>query len=108
MCRYNKLHQNKYGYVIECKKCMHIQVAFGTSCLTFSPKQFNDFISEVDKLDKAKHYYEFPEQKTIIIPTGADRVNMICSATELKQLKQLILKGRSSLEMAKLFIFYAN
>ncbi len=108
MCRYNKLHQCRYGYVIECRQCRCIQVAFGTSLLTLSPGQFNEFVDIVGKLATVQHSVAFPDQKAIIVPVESTRINMICSSTELKQLQQLLLRGRNSLEMSKLFIFHEN
>jgi hypothetical protein len=108
MCRYNTLHKSTHGYVIKCNECTNIQVAFGTTALTLSLKQFNDFIGIVDDLLVTHQSYDFPDQMTIVIPTLSRSVSMICSVNELGNLKQLLMKGKKSLEMAKLFIFYEN
>lgn len=108
MCAYKTLCNTKDGYVIQCNGCDHIQVAFGTTCQTFTQDQFYEHIRTVDECYNIHNLNAFKDQKCITIPTVARSMSLVYSVNELKKLLQLLINGRNSLEHEKLFVFNEN
>ena len=108
MCAYKTLSNNEDGYVIQCEGCDHIQVAFGTTSMTFTQDQFYDHIKVVDESYNIHNLHAFRDQKCITIPTVARTLSLVYSVNELKKLLKLLIKGRNSLEHHKLYEFNEN
>lgn len=91
MCNYHTwFHNEKSGYVIECKHCNKIQVCFGNLLLAFNSETFETFRQylwqnfETISPDKDRHL------KTIVIPTACVGTSMILSEAELSGLYEMI------------------
>ncbi|MBL7719111.1 MAG: hypothetical protein JNL72_09785 [Flavipsychrobacter sp.] len=108
MCGYKTLHNNEDGYVVACHCCGHIQVAFGTTAMSFTREQFYDHIRLVDECYKVHCLTAFRDQKNVTIPTVARSLSLIYSVNELKRLLKLMINGRNKLEHDKLFRFHDN
>lgn len=109
MCNLKTLHHNEFGYVAKCKKCNHIQLAFGTVAMIQEEEEFYQFKKYVSKHLTA-NYSEYeticPNQKSIYLQTPLNNIRFSFSKNELKQLNELLDQSNLMLEIEK--IFYAN
>ncbi len=108
MCNYDTIKKNRNGYVIHCRNCGRIQVAFASVVLSLTRDQFYEFIRYADEQYRAYNLHSFPDQKVISIPTDSRSVSIIYSLNELKDLLHLLLAGRNKLEHEDLFAFHNN
>jgi hypothetical protein len=105
---YKTLYNNEDGYVVACNCCGHIQVAFGTTVMSFTREQYYDHIKLVDEYYTVNSLAPFRDQKTVNIPTVARSVSLAYSVNEVKKLLALLIKGRNKLEHDNLFVFNEN
>jgi hypothetical protein len=108
MCNYKTLRNSEDGYVVRCKSCDHIQVAFSTSIQSFTRDQFYDYIIVVEELYKRHRSNPFREQKIVRIATAARAVVMVYNVDEVSRLLGLMIAGRNRLEREQLFVFNEN
>jgi hypothetical protein len=108
MCKNKILKHTDEGFVMHCKHCGNIQVAFGTVVLSMMPEKFHKYIGVVDELYNIHNLYPFKDEKVIRIPTTARGVAMSYSVNELKELLHLMVQGRNKMEYDKLFVFSEN
>ncbi|MEO8772114.1 MAG: DUF6686 family protein [Ferruginibacter sp.] len=91
MCSYYTwFHNEKSGYVIECKQCNKIQICFGNLLLSFNSEAFERFRLYLEQHfetispDKDRHL------KTIVLPTACAGTSMILSEAEFDGLYHMI------------------
>jgi hypothetical protein len=108
MCSYKTLHHSADGYVIKCNCCNKLQVAFGTTCMSYTEEQYRDYISLVDKYIENNKTAGCRDQKAITLPTVARSISLVYSLNELEKLRSLLIDGRNKLEHEKLFVFNDN
>jgi len=108
MCNYNTLKNSKHGYVVQCKNCDHIQVAFGTTIVSLTRAAYYEHLALVqEQFDQNCRTMPW-DQKVIHIPTAAKGVTMIYTLNELHTLQDLLSEGRKKLEYNDLFVFNEN
>src|SRR5262245_27918236 len=83
MCDYKVLHQNENGYVLQCKKCNCIRVAFGTTALSLTPGQLDEFAEVIYEYNQAEHHAVSANHKIITIPTAASSIQLLYSRQDL-------------------------
>ncbi|AEV98898.1 hypothetical protein A4D02_10125 [Niastella koreensis] len=100
MCTYQTLfHNDECGYVILCRACDSIQVAFGNLLLTWNRPDFYDFFQFVKRM-----FNESPidaatiDRKTLAIPVPCDGVRILLSTRELQQLHQMLDMAETELQ----------
>ena len=108
MCKSKILKTSDDGYVMHCKGCGQIQVAFGTTIISMTQSKFYEYIKAIDDLYSIHNLYPFKDEKLIKIPTPARGVIMVYSVNELKDLLHMLVEGRNKLEYNKLFVFSEN
>jgi hypothetical protein len=108
MCSYKILNNNRYGYVVQCNGCNHIQVAFATVILSLTETQFYELIETVDNFYSCHNLYPFRNQKMIQLPAGDKAVTLVFSVNELKDFLYLLVEGRNKLQYQQLFVFNEN
>lgn len=108
MCNYKTLQHNSNGYVVQCRNCNHIQVAFGTTIVSFSREQFYEFISVIDEQYQLHSLCLQRAKKMVHVHTPSGNLAMIYSVNELSALLYLLVEGRNALEFNELFVFNNN
>ena len=85
MCSYQTLyHQPGEGYVIHCRQCNHLQLAFGNVSLSFNKEGYSSFLNY---LRDSEHLADADSHtKSIRIPTPYEGMQLLLSGKEMKQL----------------------
>ncbi len=108
MCSYNTLKSSADGYVVQCRRCNHIQVGFGTIVVSFTITQFQDFIMVVEEHFLHYRHTAAPDHKLITIPTTAKSVAMVFTLNELAKLRMLLADGQQQLAYNQLLQLCEN
>lgn len=103
MCDYKVLHQNEHGYVVKCKKCDCVKVAFGTTAISLTRKQLDEFTETLREYSEANSFGLYPNHKAIAIPTCAKSIQLLYSAEDLKNLLEMLDEANLSLAIEQLF-----
>jgi hypothetical protein len=102
MCDYHVLYQNEHGYVVRCKKCDCIKVAFGTTAISLTRQQLEDFAEVVNEYKEAVGIGLYPNHKAIAIPTTAKSIQLLYSAEDLQHLIEILNEALLSLAIEPL------
>jgi hypothetical protein len=103
MCAYQTLfYDDDCGYVILCKGCDSIQVAFGNVMLTWSQPDFYDFYNHVIQLQQETPADFPPNKKSIAIPVPCEGVRILLTARELNQLHHMLDTAETELQSQQL------
>ncbi|THU38411.1 hypothetical protein FAM09_17225 [Niastella caeni] len=104
MCSYQTLfYDDENGYVIHCKGCDSLQVAFGNVLLTWNRPDFYDFYHFIKRI-----FNETPidpaamNKKTLAIPVPCDGVRILLSPRELQQLHHMLDMAETELQSQQL------
>jgi hypothetical protein len=104
MCSYKTLfHDGDCGYVILCRACDSIQVAFGNLLLTWNRPDFYDFFQFIKRM-----FNEPPidvtafNKKTLAIPVPCEGVRLLLSTRELQQLHHMLDMAETELQSQQL------
>jgi len=104
MCNYQTLfYDDESGYVILCRGCDSIQVAFGNILLTWNRTDFYDFFQFVKRMigettiDPATI-----NKKTLAIPVPCEGVRILLSPRELQQLHNMLDSAETELQSQQL------
>lgn len=108
MCNYTTLVNSGQGYVIKCNNCDHIQVAFGTSVISFTRTEFLDYVSLVDDRYGCYSGCTRRDEKVVNVPTPVRNVATVLTVRELCSLRYLLTEGSRKLKQAELFTFSEN
>lgn len=108
MCNYKNLVHTEHGYVVKCKSCGHMHVAFGTTILRFAHHDFLEFVKETELKLKTNKHTCTPGAKAIQIDTANKNVGLIYSYNELKHLSGLLQSATDELSKQELYNFCYN
>ncbi len=104
MCNYQTLfYDDECGYVILCRRCDSIQVAFGNVLLTWNRPDFYDFYHFIKRM-----FNETPidaatvNKKTLAIPVPCEGVRILLSPRELQQLHNMLDSAETELQSQQL------
>ena len=98
MCELQTLSYCKDGYVVRCKHCGYVRVAFGTSLFHVSP---NDFVWMLDVLRMICDKEEIctaEECKNILVPTPYPEVQIVLSPKEAFRLLAILEEADSEMK----------
>lgn len=104
MCQYKVYHQSELGYVIKCHGCEHLQLAFGTTAITFTNEQFDEFANTIREYHEAYREEFFRDQKTIRIPTTAVSIALAFSVNEMEKLMDMLNEALVLIQVDELLI----
>lgn len=90
MCTYTTLHHSKHGYAAHCRKCKQVKVAFANTILSFAKTKFDDFVRQVDDLQRRHADDPFMDRKSVLIATAARGVTLAFTPNETRMLHQLL------------------
>lgn len=88
MCNYQTLYHGNAGYVIRCQQCKGLQLAFGTTVISFNLEEFEYFTRMVTRLAD-DHKYSSENEKAICLPLPADHVMMLLTPKEIASLSDM-------------------
>lgn len=89
MCRTKVLANNRHGYITRCENCAKIQVAFGTSLLGMTIKEFEVFANYLYTLRQQGDAYGLHE-KRVLVQFGESHMMMILTPCELENFIELV------------------
>ncbi len=104
MCENTNLHNNQYGYVMECKKCDHIQMRFGNIALALSHNKFSELAQAVYNYYCDKQHCKCRNQKCIYLQSPAQNMMLVLSVNELEQVNDLLQSALLSLDLNEIFL----
>lgn len=102
MCNFKTLFHSEHGCAVKCRKCGHIQLAFGTTAMALTVEQFDQFLETIKDLRELHQHTMFPNQKCVNIPTAAKGLVLVYSLSDLELLNKMLDKVREKLEREKL------
>jgi hypothetical protein len=104
MCNYQTLYyDDECGYVVLCRGCDSIQVAFGNVLLTWNRPDFYDFYNFIKRM-----FNETPidpaviNRKSLAIPVPCEGVRVLLSPRELQQLHNMLDAAETELQSQQL------
>jgi hypothetical protein len=104
MCNYQTLfYDDECGYVILCRGCDSIQVAFGNVLLTWNRPDFYDFYNFIKRmLNETPIDPATVNKKTLAIPVPCEGVRILLSPRELQQLHNMLDSAETELQSQQL------
>lgn len=104
MCNYQTLfYDDESGYVILCRGCDSIQVAFGNLLLTWTRSDFYDFFNFIKRMFSETSIDPATiNKKTLAIPVPCEGVRLLLSARELQQLHTMLDSAETELQSQQL------
>ncbi len=108
MCNYKVLINSSEGYVTQCKTCSALKVAFASTLLTLSPKQFHDLVKTVLETSQRYKNDANQERKKVILPTAAAHVSIVLTPIEVCSFSELLNRAVVVLLYNNLFVFSNN
>ncbi|HRE50649.1 MAG TPA: hypothetical protein PK339_04455 [Flavitalea sp.] len=109
MCAYLTLsYDRKYGYVIYCTKCKHLQLAFGCLMIHFRNEEFRSFRKVISEI--MEDYCDCLESsvKTITIPTPCEGLSLFLSPSEVNVLHRIVEEADSNLCANELLCLFSR
>ena len=104
MCQHKVLAHNKQGYIIQCNKCNHFQIGFGTAIVCFTTVQFEKFIKQAELQQEIFGQEEntYPNYKKVALPTFSRNVQLMMSYQELNKMCELIEEANVMIQLEKM------
>lgn len=104
MCTYQTLfHDDDCGYVILCRACDSIQVAFGNLLLTWNKPDFYEFFQFIKRVcNETPIDVAACHKKTLAIPVPCEGVRLLLSTRELQQLLHMLDMAETELQSQQL------
>lgn len=87
------ISHSKNGFLLHCCGCNNYQLAFGTSILSFTEEQLQDFTEMVLEEDFSD-CKSFPQRKLIQLPTFTEHVMLIVTYNEWLELSNMFVEHR--------------
>lgn len=107
VCAFESLyHHPDMGYVLRCKECDHLQLAFGNIVLTLQKPDFPSFMSWLKEIEEEHQGEEDCLVKNILLPTPCEGMRMMFSLVELRKLNGMLDAADAELQcmqMLRLF-----
>ena len=89
ICHHKVLYHSPKGLASYCQQCSYIQIAFGTTVVSFSENQFTEFC------DYIQHFFPtykgaYHHHKAIYLPINSQNIGWILTAQELRELRTML------------------
>jgi hypothetical protein len=108
MCKHKILAYSQNGYIVLCNKCNQYRIAFGTTLICLSKKQYELFKMNVKEQLESYRQDGFPEHKNIRLPTFSQNVQIVVNYLELEKIAELICDANATLEIEELIYNLEN
>jgi hypothetical protein len=89
MCRTKVLANNRHGYITRCENCAKVQLAFGTSLLGITIKEFEVFANYLYTLRQEGDAFGLHEKK-VFVQFGESNMMMLLTPCELENFIELV------------------
>ncbi len=99
---YRVLNHCEHGYVMRCRDCGCIRIAFGTAAVTYTEEAFYTFKQTVARVHTTHKENPYAEQKRFYIPTCEASVTLVYSLLELEALTEMLDESHAALEIKKI------
>lgn len=106
MCNFQELSYNEEGYVIRCKQCGGYQVYFSGIILSFTHREFKQWVEYLVKYPYPVNNVNEPHAKAAFIATPKVGVMLAVSSIEYTQLQKMVQEADNevqALELLELF-----
>lgn len=97
MCQTVHLYHSNKAFVVYCKICEHIQVAFGNFVMTLSIEDYHKFTSYI--ASTCPHYCSKCFSRNIWIPVEKQKVCLLMSGKEIHEFNAILQVANKSLEL---------
>ncbi|OFY84679.1 MAG: hypothetical protein A3F72_16050 [Bacteroidetes bacterium RIFCSPLOWO2_12_FULL_35_15] len=84
--------------MVQCERCEHIQLAFGTTMMVMDRAEFRNFRNAISELAELHKNEPFPESKSITLPTPCRQVHLVFSPKEAEVFNELLDQASLLLE----------
>ena len=108
MCKFNTLKNNTEGYVLHCKDCNRIKIAFATTLLVLTNNQFQELLQNAHDLHLRYKNDPLQNRKMIVVSTPSPSISMIFTPREVASFYQLLNDSNQKLRYKDLFAFCDN
>jgi hypothetical protein len=109
MCSYQTLfHQDDTGYVIHCRGCDTIQVAYGNVLLTWRRADFYDFCRYIRQMKEELSQDIRVNHKSLVIPVPCEGVKIILSPRELQEWHRMLDAAETELQSQELMQLFQD
>jgi hypothetical protein len=98
MCNYQTLYHSTCGYVIRCLSCRRMQVAFGTTAISFSVQEFYSFVEMLRHSEEQALCAGLDYEKVMSLPLPDENVMLVLTAAETCRLSEMLQESRALLE----------
>jgi hypothetical protein len=83
MCQYHNLHYSDHGFIVQCRRCKSISLAFGNVALKLSTEQFILFRKQLQQHYNRRFGGESLYEKCMYFPVNSEQVALVLNAVEL-------------------------
>jgi hypothetical protein len=101
------LHENKAGYIIQCKDCEEILISFGSIVTSVNEIGFinlhtalNNILEEIDLHTIEMHQ----EKKKVVVPTPLDNLHLSFNPKDFSKVIELFDQAKLMLEIKNIII----
>jgi hypothetical protein len=97
-----------HGYLVQCRQCNNIQLAFGNICVTFSVSAFDEFFALVKNIAANAPHTFLPGTKCIYIPLPCEEIKLLLSPEEANILLGMLDASDTELRSQNLLSLFNN
>lgn len=96
------IHQNHFGYAIQCRECQNIQLNLGTTVLVLTPAQIKNLAKSIEYLSVEHCRKSLPTGDHLVINTTCHQTFMCLKPAQLEGLQEILEHVVASLEVHEL------
>lgn len=105
MCQWNTLYAGPTGYALQCKDCRYVQLAFGTTVLTLSARDFSEFAVLVRQRAE-RPLVSGDDRKCVLMPTPFPWCQVLLTGQELADLHRLLEQADNEMTAASMLLLF--
>jgi len=102
MCHYKHWYFNDEGYVVQCERCNHFQVSFGTTMLTLDAANYHTLVKMVAGRRNNHVSVNDIDAKCVVLPTPCSSIHTVLSQKELFQLHDMLQEADTEMKTQEL------
>ncbi|NCI47328.1 DUF6686 family protein [Sediminibacterium soli] len=103
MCQYHTwFRDEEKGFVIECRNCRKLQLAFGMVMVRFAENEFHSFRRYIASKREEFEGTDNRTDKTILLQTPCESLNFLFSYEELENLHLMLEQADTEMKTEKM------
>jgi len=107
MCHYQVwFHDEKAGYIVECKHCNKMQLCFGNILMELEKKDFANFCAYISAVQKERTGMGDRQKKCIILSTPCKAISFMLTMEELDGLCRITDYADTEMKTAALISMF--